>query len=109
MTTRVHNFCAGPCTLPTSVLEEVRDELIDFHGLGMSIIEDSHRAPAYEAIDADVEPQFTMHTFAAPETYNEPHQSPQPHITVPEHSKDAKKQKTNHNPPKKPFSVIKTI
>ncbi|MEE2767834.1 MAG: 3-phosphoserine/phosphohydroxythreonine transaminase [Actinomycetota bacterium] len=50
MTARLHNFCAGPCTLPVAVLEEVRDELLDFNGLGMSIIEDSHRAPAYEAI-----------------------------------------------------------
>ena len=38
MSTRVHNFCAGPCTLPVSVLEEVRDELLDFDGTGMSII-----------------------------------------------------------------------
>lgn len=48
--TRVHNFCAGPCTLPVSVLEEVRDELLDFDGTGMSIIEASHRAAAYDAV-----------------------------------------------------------
>ncbi len=48
--TRVHNFGAGPCTLPVSVLEEVRDEFLDFEGIGMSIIEDSHRAPAYDAV-----------------------------------------------------------
>ena len=47
---RVHNFCAGPCTLPVSVLEEVRDELLDFDGTGMSIIEASHRADAYDAV-----------------------------------------------------------
>jgi len=45
MMTRVHNFGAGPCTLPVSVLEAVRDEFLDFEGIGMSIIEDSHRAP----------------------------------------------------------------
>ncbi len=45
---RVHNFCAGPCTLPVSVLEEVRDEMLNFGGTGMSIIESSHRAPAYD-------------------------------------------------------------
>ena len=44
---RVHNFCAGPCTLPLEVLEEVRGEFLDFNGIGMSIIEDSHRAPSY--------------------------------------------------------------
>ena len=47
--TRVHNFCAGPCTLPVSILEEVRDELLDFGGTGMSIVEASHRADAYDA------------------------------------------------------------
>ena len=48
--TRVHNFCAGPCTLPVSALEEVRDELLDFDGTGMSIIEASHRTPAYDTV-----------------------------------------------------------
>ncbi|MDG2907530.1 MAG: 3-phosphoserine/phosphohydroxythreonine transaminase [Acidimicrobiales bacterium] len=47
---RVHNFCAGPCTLPVSILEEVRDEFLDFDGIGMSLLEDSHRAPAYDAV-----------------------------------------------------------
>ena len=47
---RVHNFCAGPCTLPVSILEETRDELLDFDGIGMSLLEDSHRAPAYDAV-----------------------------------------------------------
>ena len=47
---RVHNFCAGPCTLPTSILEEVRDELLDFDGIGMSLLEDSHRATPYDAV-----------------------------------------------------------
>ncbi len=47
---RVHNFGAGPCTLPVSVLEEARDEFLDFAGTGMSLIELSHRSPAYEAI-----------------------------------------------------------
>jgi len=47
---RVHNFCAGPCTLPLSVLEEVRDELVDFRGSGMSVIEMSHRSAEYEDV-----------------------------------------------------------
>ena len=47
---RVHNFCAGPCTLPLSILEEVRDELVDFDGIGMSLLEESHRAPAYDTV-----------------------------------------------------------
>jgi phosphoserine aminotransferase len=47
---RVHNFCAGPCTLPLPVLEEVRDELTDLRGSGMSVIEMSHRSPEYEDV-----------------------------------------------------------
>ena len=47
---RVHNFCAGPCTLPLPVLEEVREELLDFGGAGMSVVEMSHRSPEYEDI-----------------------------------------------------------
>jgi phosphoserine aminotransferase len=47
---RVHNFCAGPCTLPVAVLEEVQAELLDFRGSGMSVIEMSHRSHEYEAV-----------------------------------------------------------
>jgi len=50
MTNRVHNFCAGPCTLPLEVLEEAQQEFVDYHGTGMSLIEMSHRAPEYDAI-----------------------------------------------------------
>ncbi len=56
--TRVHNFCAGPCTLPVPVLEEVRDELLDFDGTGMSIIEASHRAAAYDAVHMEALADF---------------------------------------------------
>jgi phosphoserine aminotransferase len=47
---RVHNFCAGPCTLPLSVLEEVQAELVDFRGTGMSLIEMSHRSAEYDEV-----------------------------------------------------------
>lgn len=50
MTNRVHNFCAGPCTLPLEVLEEAQQEFVDYHGAGMSLIEMSHRAPEYDAV-----------------------------------------------------------
>lgn len=49
---RVHNFGAGPCTLPEDVLAEARDELLDFAGTGMSLVELSHRSPEYEAVHA---------------------------------------------------------
>jgi phosphoserine aminotransferase len=47
---RVHNFCAGPCTLPVSVIQELADELPDFQGTGMSLIEMSHRDPVYDEV-----------------------------------------------------------
>jgi phosphoserine aminotransferase len=47
---RVHNFSAGPSTLPPSVLEEASAELTDYRGTGMSIIEMSHRSAPYEEI-----------------------------------------------------------
>jgi phosphoserine aminotransferase len=50
--TRVGSFCAGPCTLPVEVPEEVQSELSDFEGSGMSLIETSHRSAAYEALHA---------------------------------------------------------
>ena len=47
---RQHNFSAGPGALPTEVLEEVRDELPAYPGLGASIVEVSHRSGAYTEI-----------------------------------------------------------
>ena len=47
---RVINFNAGPAGLPLPALERARDELIDFNGSGMSIMEHSHRGKDYEAV-----------------------------------------------------------
>lgn len=47
---RLHNFSAGPGALPTEVLEEVREELPVYPGLGASIMEVSHRSAAYSEI-----------------------------------------------------------
>ncbi len=47
---RVINFNAGPAGLPLPALERARDELLDFQGTGMSIMEHSHRGKAYEAV-----------------------------------------------------------
>lgn len=49
-TNRVYNFSAGPCTLPLEVLEETQAELVDFNGMGMSLLEMSHRGPVFEPI-----------------------------------------------------------
>jgi len=50
---RLHNFSAGPAALPLSVLEQARDELVDFKGVGASLMELSHRGPEYTAVDAE--------------------------------------------------------
>lgn len=47
---RVINFNPGPAALPLPALERARDELLDFQGSGMSIMEHSHRGPVYEAV-----------------------------------------------------------
>ncbi|MCY4085388.1 MAG: 3-phosphoserine/phosphohydroxythreonine transaminase [Actinomycetia bacterium] len=44
------NFSAGPAMLPRSVLEQARDELVDYGGAGMSLVEMSHRGPEYPAV-----------------------------------------------------------
>ena len=54
----VHNFNAGPAMLPPAVLEQVQAELRDYQGRGMSIMEMSHRAREYEAINAGAESAF---------------------------------------------------
>jgi phosphoserine aminotransferase len=51
---RVHNFNAGPSALPLSALEQARDELLDFEGSGMSIMEHSHRGKEYERVHDEV-------------------------------------------------------
>jgi phosphoserine aminotransferase len=47
---RVFNFAAGPATLPAEVLEQVRDELLDWQGSGASVMEVSHRGKAFMAV-----------------------------------------------------------
>jgi len=52
---RVHNFNAGPGALPLPVLERIREELLDWRGSGMSVMEMSHRSPEFESINAGAE------------------------------------------------------
>jgi phosphoserine aminotransferase len=66
---RVHNFCAGPCTLPLAVLEEVQSELLDFRGSGMSVIELSHRSPEYEAVHEETLALF-RENYAVPDDFS---------------------------------------
>ena len=50
MNGRVFNFSPGPAMLPTEVLAQVRDELLDWHGRGASIMEMSHRGPDFMGV-----------------------------------------------------------
>lgn len=52
---RVFNFSAGPCCLPVEVLEEARDDLLSYRGLGLSVMEMSHRSKPFEAIVQNAE------------------------------------------------------
>ena len=47
---RVYNFSAGPAVLPEEVLQEAADEMLDYNGTGMSVMEMSHRSKAFEEI-----------------------------------------------------------
>ena len=47
---RVYNFSAGPAMLPEEVLRQAADEMLDYKGTGMSVMEMSHRSAAYKAI-----------------------------------------------------------
>ena len=47
---RVYNFSAGPAVLPEEVLREAADEMLDYQGTGMSVMEMSHRSAAFDEI-----------------------------------------------------------
>jgi len=50
MTQRIYNFSAGPAVMPLPVLEKARGEMLSLHGIGMSVMEISHRSKHFEAI-----------------------------------------------------------
>src|ERR687886_170367 len=50
MTERIFNFSAGPAVLPVPVLEQARDEMLSLPGVGMSVMEISHRSKTFDAI-----------------------------------------------------------
>lgn len=66
---RIYNFSAGPAILPTSVLEEARDELLSYQGSGMSIMEMSHRGKYYDAVHMEALANF-RELLAVPEDYD---------------------------------------
>ena len=52
---RVYNFSAGPAMLPEPVLQQAAQEMVDWHGTGMSVMEMSHRGPEFVAMHAQAE------------------------------------------------------
>ena len=53
MNKRVFNFSAGPATLPLEVLKKAQSELIDYKGVGASILEISHRSKEFDSVISD--------------------------------------------------------
>jgi phosphoserine aminotransferase len=66
--TRVFNFSAGPAALPESVLRLAAEEMLDWHGSGMSVMEMSHRGKEFIAIHAEAE-ALLRELLAVPANY----------------------------------------
>jgi phosphoserine aminotransferase len=66
--TRVFNFSAGPAALPESVLRKAAEEMLDWHGSGMSVMEMSHRGKEFISIHAEAE-ALLRELLAVPSNY----------------------------------------
>jgi phosphoserine aminotransferase len=66
--TQVFNFSAGPAVLPKEVLRQAADEMLDWHGSGMSVMEMSHRGPEFIAIHTQAEADL-RELLAVPDDY----------------------------------------
>ena len=58
MTERIFNFSAGPAVLPVPVLEEAQRDLLSLPGVGMSVMEISHRSKTFDEIIAGAESEL---------------------------------------------------
>ena len=65
---RVYNFSAGPAVLPEAVLQEAANEMLDYRGHGMSVMEMSHRSSAYQQI-IDTAEQDLRDLMGIPDNY----------------------------------------
>lgn len=65
---RAYNFCAGPAALPTAVLEKAQQDLLDWQGKGLSIMEMSHRSSDYVAVAEKAEADLRQ-LMNIPENY----------------------------------------
>lgn len=66
---RVYNFSAGPAVLPEEVLKEAAEEMMDYRGTGMSVMEMSHRSKAFEEIIETAEADL-RELLNIPDNYN---------------------------------------
>ena len=66
---RTHNFSAGPAALPTDVLAQASEEMLDYEGSGMSVMEMSHRSKTFVGIAAQAE-QDLRDLFAVSDDYH---------------------------------------
>jgi len=66
--TRKYNFSAGPAMIPQEVLEQAQDEMDDWKGSGMSVMEMSHRGKEYMSIAAEAEADL-RDVMSIPENY----------------------------------------
>ena len=69
MNNRVHNFSAGPCTLPLEVLEEAREEFVNYQESGMSLIEMSHRGKHFDSVHSNAI-QLAREVFEVPDDFS---------------------------------------
>lgn len=69
MSNRVYNFNAGPAALPLEVLEQAKEQFVDYHGAGMSIMEMSHRGAVYEALNNETQ-DLMRELFGIPSNYH---------------------------------------
>ncbi|MBO5411489.1 MAG: 3-phosphoserine/phosphohydroxythreonine transaminase [Clostridia bacterium] len=65
---RIYNFSAGPSMLPEAVLQKAADELLNYQGYGLSVMEMSHRSPVYERIITDAE-RLLREVMQIPDNY----------------------------------------
>ena len=65
---RIYNFSAGPAMMPESVLEEIRDEMMNYQGSGMCVMEMSHRSKVFQKI-ADEAEQDLRDLMGIPDNY----------------------------------------
>ena len=68
MSERVYNFSAGPAVLPEAVLKRASEEMLNYQGTGMSVMEMSHRSAAFTQIITDAESNL-RNLMSIPDNY----------------------------------------